>query len=267
MKLCLMKRQLQMSFRIWMCGGSVEIAPCSHVGHVFRKASPYSFPRQGGVNHVLHTNLARVASVWLDDHADFYFRLNPRARQEAQFQDVSLRRQLRQSLKCKSFQWYLDTIWPENFFPSHYRSFGKIRHKQSSTCLQRPPSPAPVSGSQVARGSQTVLADCVDHFQVYQQMIMGNETASPIMTDESMCLDVPNYQDKSGASARFAACNQLDRQKWRLEGARLVHDVTDQCLTYVTEGSSDPLILRPCQARAAEQQFEWKSEMWTASEK
>jgi polypeptide N-acetylgalactosaminyltransferase len=62
-------------FKIWQCGGRVETSPCSHVAHVFRKSSPYTFP--GGVDQILYSNLARVAVVWMDQWKEFYFKLNP----------------------------------------------------------------------------------------------------------------------------------------------------------------------------------------------
>jgi len=69
-----------------MCGAVLEIAPCSHVGHLFRKSSPYSFP--GGVGDILHSNLARVALVWMDEWKNFYFKIHPGKRQELQVQLV-----------------------------------------------------------------------------------------------------------------------------------------------------------------------------------
>ena len=52
---------LELSFRIWMCGGVLLISTCSHVGHVFRKSTPYSFP--GGTSKIVNHNNARLAEV------------------------------------------------------------------------------------------------------------------------------------------------------------------------------------------------------------
>ena len=61
---------LEMSFRQWMCGGTIEIVPCSRVGHVFRAWSPY--PWRTDIN-VLTYNPIRVAMVWMDDFKYLYF--------------------------------------------------------------------------------------------------------------------------------------------------------------------------------------------------
>jgi hypothetical protein len=53
----------------------VEIATCSHVGHVFRKSTPYTFP--GGTSKIVNHNNARLAEVWMDEWKEFYYNINP----------------------------------------------------------------------------------------------------------------------------------------------------------------------------------------------
>ena len=54
----------------WMCGGSLEIIPCSHVGHMFRNAMPYSWGDNG--MQILIKNSLRLAEVWMDEYKKLY---------------------------------------------------------------------------------------------------------------------------------------------------------------------------------------------------
>ncbi|KAG8432334.1 hypothetical protein GDO86_016830 [Hymenochirus boettgeri] len=235
---------LEMSFRIWQCGGSLEIVTCSHVGHVFRKATPYTFP--GGTGHVINKNNRRLAEVWMDDFKDFFYIISPGV-VKVDYGDVSERRALREKLKCKPFSWYLENIYPDSQIPRRYFSLGEIRNVETNQCLDNMGRKENekvgifnchgMGGNQVFSytADKEIRTDdlCLDVSRLNGPVIMlkchhmrGNQLweydAEHFMLrhiNSNQCLDEPNDEDKMVPTMK--ECNGSRSQQWLLRNMTL----------------------------------------------
>ncbi|XP_050827381.1 polypeptide N-acetylgalactosaminyltransferase 12 isoform X2 [Serinus canaria] len=140
---------LEFSFRIWQCGGSLEIHPCSHVGHVFPKQAPYSRAKA-------LANSVRAAEVWMDEYKQLYYHRNPHARLEP-YGDVTERRLLREKLKCKDFKWFLENVYPELHVPEDRPGFfGMLKNRgMENFCFDYNPS-----NEHQVTGQRVILYPC-----------------------------------------------------------------------------------------------------------
>uniref|UniRef100_A0A0N5ADP8 Glyco_trans_2-like domain-containing protein n=1 Tax=Syphacia muris TaxID=451379 RepID=A0A0N5ADP8_9BILA len=99
---------IEMSLRIWLCGGSVLVNPCSHVGHIFRMRRPYQ--SKSGLDTNLYNSL-RAVKVWFDDYQKYFYVKRPDAK-KMDVGDLSARLELKKKLKCKPFKYFIDEVDP-----------------------------------------------------------------------------------------------------------------------------------------------------------
>ena len=108
-----------------MCGGKLEIIPCSRVGHVFRRRRPYGSESKGDTTSY---NSMRLAEVWLDDYKENFYNIRKDLSGQS-YGDISSRVELRKKLKCKSFKWFLKNIYPEMSQPQSYSAWHQHQKK------------------------------------------------------------------------------------------------------------------------------------------
>jgi polypeptide N-acetylgalactosaminyltransferase len=225
---------LELSFRVWMCGGSLDIIPCSRVGHVFRKRRPYGASE---VDSMVRNSL-RVARVWMDGYIDNYFKVNPNAR-HVDYGNVDDRMELRRTLGCKDFKWYLDNIYPDLLPPSdedddqrrarktkeaagiklqpwysrsrNYNSVFSIRLKKSVLCIRS-------KGNEMAKKSELVLAPCLRN----REYTWYETDKKELVLAKLLCLDASGKDRRP----RLMKCHELKGgQEWKFRD--------DQALTAI----------------------------------
>lgn len=101
--------EMELSFRIWLCGGALECMPCSRVGHVFRSSEYW----QGQVYKVPGDLIARNkirASYWMGEYAELAHLSFTPLTKNMSIGSLQFYSDVQERMKCKPFSWYLDNV-------------------------------------------------------------------------------------------------------------------------------------------------------------
>uniref|UniRef100_A0A2M4BJJ2 Polypeptide N-acetylgalactosaminyltransferase n=1 Tax=Anopheles marajoara TaxID=58244 RepID=A0A2M4BJJ2_9DIPT len=224
---------MELSFKAWMCGGTMQIVPCSRVAHIQKRGHPYLRQVPDGYG-IVRRNSIRVAEVWMDEYADYFYETFGGRANRGSFGNVSSRHTLRQQLACKPFRWYLETVFPEQFDPSKAVARGEIRFADNSTatplCLDWP----------------TVLSVVTCHgYGGHQHWFL---TAKGEVIREDHCLD---YDGQLLSVVRCHGLGGNQRWTWLPDTLQLKKLTYDRCLQW----NGNELLLEPCDPTVPSQRW------------
>ncbi|NXS15269.1 GLT15 acetylgalactosaminyltransferase, partial [Mystacornis crossleyi] len=233
---------LQLFFILtWLCGGSVEIIPCSRVGHVYRN----HFPRAFSYEEAIVRNKIRIAETWLGSFKENFYKqdtvafLISKVKTSAE-PDCSERLQLQKRLGCRNFQWFVSNVYPELSQPGDAPRFsGKLYSPGVGFCADYRPGRATAEGS-------VELSPCSDsltqHFE-YNGMKEIRLGSAPLL-----CFDV-----RHGKVIPQNCTKETDNsnQHWDVqENGMIVHVLSGKCIEASKSEDEKDLFLCACNKNA-----------------
>ncbi|XP_049868338.1 N-acetylgalactosaminyltransferase 7 isoform X2 [Pectinophora gossypiella] len=224
----------ELSFKIWMCGGSIEWVPCSRVGHVYRAFMPYSFGNlaKNRKGSLITINYKRVIETWFDEeHKEYFYTREPMATY-LDMGDISDQLALKEKLKCKDFAWYMQNVAYDVYdkFPKLPRNiyWGMVQNKASGDCLDT-----------MGRGAPAYIGTSRCHGSGHNQLFRLNEAGQLGVGERCVEADMDNVKQT------ICRLGTVDGPwKYDPDQKHLKHRLHDYCLTL--QPHSKTLGLAPC---------------------
>jgi len=229
---------LEMSFRIWQCGAVLETIPCSRVGHIFRSFHPYTFPGNKDTHGI---NTARTVEVWMDKYKKLFYMNRPDLL-NSEIGKVENRLKFREKKHCKSFDWFLENIYPQKFIldnPSHVFAYGRLRNPNFDTCLDN---------LQNEDKDTYELGEYQCHNFMASAQFFSYSREFEIRR-EDFCAQVTAVFPSSRERITMAQCKKGDgSQQWaHTKEGKIIHKYTRKCLDAGSGQSMENLSVAPCQ--------------------
>ncbi|XP_071618001.1 polypeptide N-acetylgalactosaminyltransferase 18 isoform X3 [Heliangelus exortis] len=195
---------VELGIRVWQCGGSVEVLPCSRIAHIERAHKPYTEDLTAHVRR----NALRVAEVWMDEFkSHVYMAWNiPQEDSGIDIGDISERKALRKKLQCKTFRWYLVSVYPEMRMYSDTVAYGVLQNSlKTDLCLDQGPDTENIPIMYICHGMTPQNV----YYTSNQQLHVG--VLSPtIDDDDNRCLVDVNSRPK------LIECNYAKAKRMKL---------------------------------------------------
>ncbi|XP_066999767.1 N-acetylgalactosaminyltransferase 6 isoform X2 [Anabrus simplex] len=243
--------QYELSFKIWQCGGKMVDAPCSRVGHIYRKFAPFPNPGKGDF---VGRNYRRVAEVWMDEYKEYLYKRRPHYR-NIDPGDLTKQKALREKLQCKPFKWFMEEVafdLPKKYPPVEPPDFaqGEIRSVAAPELC--------VDTLNVGADERFGLKNCIKDTREHGEQnftLTWHKDIRP--RGRTMCWDVSDVSDKAAVNL-FACHGMQGNQLWRynVENQWLVHGGNPRCLD--CDPGSKKLYVTACDPKSVTQKWRFE---------